>query len=130
MNLLISPLSQTPIYEQIREQIRELALTGSLKPGEQLPSIRVMAKELQVGVITVKRAYEELENDGIIVNLQGRGCFVKEIDTAAAKEIHLRLLRGRLCELRQFCDMSGIKRDEIIEEIDRLYGGNGNESGT
>jgi GntR family transcriptional regulator len=126
MNLLISQLSQTPIYEQIRAQIKELVLTGSLSSGEQLPSIRTMSKDLKVGIITVKRAYEELENEGIIVNLQGRGCFVNEIDKAAIKRLNLQILRERLKEIKQFCDTSGIKNEELIEEIEKLYGGNDN----
>jgi GntR family transcriptional regulator len=124
MNLLVSQLSQTPIYEQIRAQIKELVLTGSLSSGEQLPSIRMMAKDLKVGIITVTRAYEELEKEGIIVNLQGRGCFVNEIDKAAVKRMHLQMLREQLQEIKKFCDTSGIKCGELLEEVEKLYGGN------
>ncbi|MFA6939657.1 MAG: GntR family transcriptional regulator, partial [Clostridiaceae bacterium] len=88
MNILISTLSQTPIYEQIQNQIKDLVLSGKLKPEEQLPSIRLMAKDLKVGIITVKRAYQELENEGIIVNVQGKGCFVADIDEKKIKEVH------------------------------------------
>jgi len=121
MNLLISTLSQTPIYEQIQEQIKELVLTGKLSPGEQLPSIRLMAKDLKVGVITVKRAYEELEREGIVVNLQGRGCFVAEIDAQRIKEIHLDQLAERLQEIRAFSTTAGISRAEVIKVLNQVY---------
>src|SRR5690554_5953249 len=102
MNILISTLSQTPIYEQIQEQIKEMVLTGKLKSGEQLPSIRLLSKDLKVGVVTVKRAYEELEKEGIVIILQGRGCFVAEIDAEKIKEIHLDILSERLLEIKDF----------------------------
>lgn len=123
MNIVISTLSQTPIYEQIKNQIKEMVLCGKLKSQEQLPSIRLMAKDLKVGIITVKRAYEELEKDGIVVNLQGRGCFVSEIDRNKVKEIHMDILRERLVEIRDFADTSGISKEEMINLLDEIYGG-------
>lgn len=123
MNILISTLSQTPIYEQIQNQIKDLVLTGKLKPEEQLPSIRLMAKDLKVGIITVKRAYQELENEGIIVNLQGKGCFVADIDEKKIKEVHLDMLKERLMDIKEFTDSVGINNDEIIEILNEVYGG-------
>lgn len=122
MNILISRLSQTPIYEQIQGQIKELVLTGKLKSGQQLPSIRLMAKDLKVGIITVKRAYEELEREGIVVNLQGRGSFVAEIDTQRIKEIHLEMVTERLRELKEFSDTVGISRQEMAAVFGQVYG--------
>ena len=81
MNIMISQLSQTPIYEQMESQIKRDILSGQLKPNEMLPSIRSMAKELGVGIITVKRAYDDLCNEGLLVSLQGRGVFVAEFDS-------------------------------------------------
>ena len=127
MNLLISTLSQTPIYEQIQGQIKELVLTGKLKSGEQLPSIRLMAKDLKVGIITVKRAYEELEKDGIVVNLQGRGCFVSEINTGKIKAIHLSMLAERLLELKEFASTAGISQVEVVQVLNKVYGGEDND---
>ena len=127
MNILISALSQTPIYEQIQNQIKEMVLARKLKSGEQLPSIRLMAKDLKVGIITVKRAYEELEKDGIIVNLQGRGCFVAEIDIKRIKAIHLEILAERLIEIKEFTDTAGISQNEVKEILDKLYGGKDND---
>lgn len=124
MNILISTLSQTPIYEQIQNQIKELVLSGKLKPEEQLPSIRLMAKDLKVGIITVKRAYQELENEGIIVNLQGKGCFVANIDNKKIKEVHVDMLKERLLDIKEFTDSTGINKDEVLKIIDEIYGGN------
>lgn len=124
MNILISTLSQTPIYEQIQNQIKELVLSGKLKPEEQLPSIRLMAKDLKVGIITVKRAYQELENEGIIVNLQGKGCFVANIDKKKIKEVHIDMLKERLLDIKEFTDSTGISKDEVLVVLNEIYGGN------
>jgi GntR family transcriptional regulator len=123
VNILISALSQTPIYQQIQDQIKEMVLTRKLNPGEQLPSIRLMARDLKVGIVTVKRAYEELENEGIVVNLQGRGCFVAAIDTQRIKQIHLAMLAERLLEIKNFSDTAGISQQEVINILNHIYGG-------
>jgi len=122
-NILISTLSQTPIYEQIQSQIKEMVLSGNIKSQEQLPSIRLMAKDLKVGIITVKRAYEELGKEGIIINLQGRGCFVAEIDKKKIKAIHINMLREKLLEIKEFADTSAITPEEMIEIVNEIYGG-------
>jgi len=127
MNVLVSALSQTPIYEQIQRQIKELVLTSRLKAGEQLPSIRFMAKDLKVGIITVKRAYEELEKEGILSNLQGRGCFVNKMDTEKIRMIHFDMLKERMLEIKEFADTSGITQVEIINAVIELYGGCSND---
>lgn len=80
LKLVISQTSNKPIYEQIKDQIKKQIIEGSLKAGEALPSIRVLAKELNVSVITTKRAYDELEKEGFIVTVPSRGTFVAEID--------------------------------------------------
>lgn len=123
MNILISTLSQTPIYEQIQNQIKELVLSGKLKPEEQLPSIRLMAKDLKVGIITVKRAYQELENEGIIVNLQGKGCFVANIDKKKIKEVHIDMLKERFLDIKEFTDSTGISKDEVLVVLNEIYEG-------
>ena len=123
MNILISALSQTPIYEQIQNQIKEMVLSGNLKSKEQLPSIRLMAKDLKVGIITVKRAYDELEKDGIVITLQGRGCFVADIDRDKIKAIHIDMLRERLLEIKEFADASDISPVEMHNIINEIYGG-------
>lgn len=127
LNILISALSQTPIYEQIQNQIKEMVLSGKLKSKEQLPSIRLMAKDLKVGIITVKRAYEELGKEGIVINLQGRGCFVAEIDQKKVKAIHIDMLRERLLEIKEFTDTCGISPAEMLKVINGIYGGSKND---
>lgn len=127
LNMMISPLSQTPIYEQIHMQIRELVLSGTLKAGEQLPSIRLMARDLKIGVITVKHAYDALCEEGIAVSLAGRGVFVADVDQKRAKRIHLDLLKERLAEIKTFCDSADISEQELEQQIEELYGGNGND---
>jgi len=123
LNILISTLSQTPIYEQIQNQIKEMVLSGKLKADQQLPSIRLMAKYLKVGIITVKRAYEELGKEGIVVNLQGRGCFVVEIDRNKIKAIHLDMLREKLLEIKKFADTTDISFGEMLKVLNETYGG-------
>ena len=80
MKIIISNQSELPIYAQIREQIKEQILNGQIKEGEILPSIRSLAKDVGVSVITTTRAYTDLENDGYIMIVQGKGCFVKELN--------------------------------------------------
>ena len=124
MNILISTLSQTPIYQQLQNQIKELVLKGNLKSHEQLPSIRLMAKDWKIWIITVKRAYEELEKEGIIINLQGRGCFVAEINLSKIKAIHIDMLRERLLEIKEFADAVDISPSEMFNVLNEIYGGN------
>ena len=78
MRLIISSVSGEPIYEQIKTQIRDAVLSGELKAGEALPSLRKLAKELRVSVLTVTRAYNELADEGVVRNVQGKGCFVMD----------------------------------------------------
>ena len=127
MNILITALSQTPIYKQIQNQIKEMILTGQLKAGEQLPSIRLMAKDLKVGIITVNRAYEELGREGIIVNLQGRGCFVADIEAEKIKDFYINMLGDRLSDIKQFSDSCGITKNELLKVVDEIYGGASND---
>lgn len=127
MNIMISQLSQTPIYEQMESQIKRDILSGQLKPNEMLPSIRSMAKELGVGIITVKRAYDDLCNEGLLVSLQGRGVFVAEIDSVKQKEVRMEQLSEKIVEIKEFCDASAITQDEVIELINEVFGGKVNE---
>jgi len=124
LNIIISNLSQTPIYEQIKQQIKETILSGEIKGEEQLPSIRIMAKELKVGIVTIKRAYEELEREGLVVNLQGRGCFAQNLDIEKIKEINLKILKDQLIDIKNFADVSKISGEEVMDIITQIYGGN------
>ena len=121
MNIMINQLSQTPIYEQMENQIRQSILSGELEANYMMPSIRKMAKELNVGIITVKRAYDDLCNEGLLVSIQGRGVFVASIDADKEKEIRREQLREKLRDIKSFCDTSDISKDELKEELERIY---------
>ena len=86
MDIIISNSSGVPIYEQIEEQIKKQIMTGELSEGQALPSMRVLAKELKISIITTKRAYEDLERDGFIESVTGKGSFVKGINSDLVKE--------------------------------------------
>ncbi|MBU3136248.1 GntR family transcriptional regulator [Clostridium gasigenes] len=123
MNVIISSLSQTPIYKQITNQIKEQIFKGIIKGEEQLPSIRVMAKDLRVGIVTVKRSYEELEKQNLVITIPGRGCFVNQIDLDKTKELNLIELKKKLDEIKDFADNSNIEKIEITKIINDIYGG-------
>ncbi len=108
MNIIISNTAGTPIYEQIKEQIKAAIFRGELKEGELLPSIRRLARDLQISVITTMRAYNDLEQEGFVVNIQGKGCYVQSQNTDLLREHKLRevekhlqasVVAARLCEL-------------------------------
>lgn len=86
MDILISNSSGVPLYEQIEEQIKSQILSGELAEGDALPSMRILAKDLKISIITTKRAYEELERDGFIYSVTGKGSFVKGINSDIVKE--------------------------------------------
>ena len=108
MDIIISNASDKPIYEQITAQMKNLILNGTLAEGAQLPSMRALANDLRISVITTKRAYEELEREGFIVSLTGKGSFVAGADTELIREEHLRRLEVHLREavaLSRLCDL-------------------------
>ena len=96
MDIIISNSGGQPIYEQICRQIKGAIASGRLKPGEPLPSIRALARDLRISVITTKRAYEELERDGFICTVAGKGSFVAQQDLELAKESNLREIEAHL----------------------------------
>ena len=96
MDIIISNAGGQPIYEQICRQIKGAVASGKLKPGEPLPSIRNLARDLRISVITTKRAYEELERDGFICTVAGKGSFVAQQDLELAKESNLREIEAHL----------------------------------
>lgn len=109
VNIIISNSSGLPIYEQICRQIKGAIAAGKLRPGEPLPSIRALARDLRISVITTKRAYEELERDGYINTVAGKGCFVAEQNLELAKENSLREIEGHLqaaLELGRQCGLT------------------------
>lgn len=121
MNVIISNSSQEPIYEQIYKQIKNSIIIGELKPCELLPSIRNLARELQISVITSKRAYEELERDGFIETVPGKGSYVSEQSVELLKEKRLRIVEEKLMEIVADCKLLGINLAELHEMLNLLF---------
>lgn len=124
MNIIISNSSDKPIYEQITDQIKNLIMSGHLKEGTPLPSMRTLAKELRISVITTKRAYEELERDGFIATMVGKGSFVKAADTRLVREEKLKQIESLLTEAVDVANASGIGQAEVVEMLYLVYGEN------
>lgn len=122
MNIIISNSSDKPIYEQITDQIKNMIMSGQLKEGMSLPSMRILAKDLRISVITTKRAYEELERDGFIATMVGKGSFVKAADTRLVREEKLKQIESLLTEAVNVANKSGIERAEVIEMLGLVYG--------
>ena len=120
MTILIDNRSGTPIYEQIFTQIRDQIFSGALPEDEPLPSIRTLAKDLRISVITTKRAYEELESAGFIYTLPGKGSFVAARNEELLREEHLRQLEEHLLEARRLAALCGLSGEELKEMLDVL----------
>lgn len=121
MELMIRNVGDVPIYEQITRQIKAHILRGELKEGEALPSMRLLAKDLRISVITTKRAYEELERDGFITTVPGKGCFVAPQDPGLAREDAMRRMEERLAEAVTIGKMAGLSLEEMAEALEILY---------
>ena len=123
MDIKISNAGGVPIYEQIVSQIKAKIIAGELREGDALPSMRLLAKELRISVITTTRAYEELEREGFIVSMTGKGSFVAGKDLEFVREEHLRQieeLMGRIVELAAGCDLSC---EELVEMLRLTFEG-------
>lgn len=123
MAIILSNSSGKPIYEQITEQIKAEILSGTLEGGQQMPSIRTLAKELRVSVITTKRAYEELERDGFVETVQGRGTYVAHQNQQMIREEQLKRAEGKLLEAVEIAKGAGITEQELTESLHELFGG-------
>lgn len=121
MNIIISNSSAVPLYEQIQSQIKNQILNGELRCEESLPSIRSLAKELKVSIITTKRAYEELEKEGYIVTVPGKGSYVCGQSTERLKEAALFEMESKLEEIIISAKKIGINESEFIEIIKSIY---------
>ena len=123
MELYISNTGQEPIYAQITRQIKDKILTGELKEGDALPSIRLLAKELRISVITTKRAYEDLEAAGFIVTMPGKGSFVAPQNPALHREESLKQVESHLQEAVDAARRGGITLAEVSETLQLLWEG-------
>jgi GntR family transcriptional regulator len=121
VNIIISNSSDKPIYEQIASQIKSLILTGALQTGEALPSLRLLAKELRVSVISTKRAYEELEREGFIESVAGKGSFVAGKNMQLIHEEYLRITEGYLQQAVDMARLSGLSESELVEMLVTIY---------
>ncbi len=113
MRLYIDNRSGAPIYDQIYSQIKDAILSGQVTEGEALPSIRALAKDLRISVITTKRAYDELENEGFIYTLPGKGCFVAERSTELLREENLRKIESHMQEIRRLANACRLTEQEL-----------------
>ena len=123
MQIILQNTGGKPIYEQITEQMKAQILSGVIPAGEQLPSIRTLAKDLRVSVITTKRAYEELEREGFVETMQGRGTYVSHQDTEQVREEHLRRIEQKLLEAVEIAKSAGISEQAVCEALHLLFGG-------
>ena len=123
MDIILSNSSGKPIYEQIADQVREQILSGALSAGGALPSMRVLAKELRISVITTKRAYEELERDGFLDNVPGKGCFVAPQNRELLREAQLRRVEDILAQAVDEARKGGFSLSELQELLTLLYQG-------
>ena len=123
IDIIISNASNQPIYDQVRSQIKANIISGQLKEGEMLPSIRALAKDLRISVITTKRAYDELEKEGYVNNVAGKGCFVAKRNLELVREEYLKEIEGHMqaaVELSASCRLS---LEDLIEMLRVLWKG-------
>ena len=123
MDIILSNTSGKPIYTQIADQVKEQIMTGALVPGEALPSMRLLARELRISVITTKRAYEDLERDGFLENVPGKGCFVAPQNPELLREAQLRRVEERLTQAVEEARKGGLSLAELQEMLNILYSG-------
>ena len=123
MNIIISNTSGKPIYDQIVTQIKNEIIAGKLKEGDSLPSMRVLAKEFRISVITTKRAYEELEREGFIVSVTGKGSFVAGKNLEFVREEELKKIEEYIQKAVESAKISEISLEELIETLTIVYKG-------
>lgn len=121
MDIIISNSSGVPLYEQIEKQMKSQILKGELKEGDALPSMRVLAKELKISIITTKRAYEDLERDGFIYSVTGKGSFVKGINSDIVKENMMFEIQELLEAAVDKAVLGKVTMDELEEMLKLLY---------
>ncbi|MDR0406101.1 MAG: GntR family transcriptional regulator [Clostridiales bacterium] len=121
MKIIVSNRSGVPIYEQIKEQIKEAIFSGELSEDDLLPSIRQLARDLKISVITTTRAYSDLEREGFVVQMRGKGCYVLPRNTELARENALHKMEDGLCVAIAAAKAEGISKAELIERLHLLW---------
>ena len=122
MKIIVTNSSPDPIYEQVARQIKAQIISGGLREGESLPSIRRLAQDLQISVITTKRAYEELEKEGFIDTVEGKGSFVAMQNKELLREKKMKIVEEKMAEAVEEARLLGITRAELKEMLGLLYG--------
>lgn len=117
MEIIIRNTVNTPIYEQIYAQLKAQIIAGTLTPGEALPSIRALAKDLKISVITTKRAYDELEAEGFLYTVAGKGCFVAEKNLDLIREQQLRELEEHLTAAAELAKSCGVSVEQLFDML-------------
>ena len=123
MNIIISNSSGQPIYDQISSQIKNMIIAGELNEGDALPSMRLLAKELRISVITTKRAYDELEKDGFITSVPGKGSFVASKNIDFIKEEQLRKIEAHMQSIIKSANICGLTLDDLTKMLELIYKG-------
>ena len=123
MHLVISNSSSVPIYEQIKEQIIEQIMNDELKEDEMLPSIRSLSKDIKISLMTIKKAYDQLESDGYIVSIAGKGTFVAPRNSNLVKEHAQKEIEDNIQKAIELAVRYDISKDEIIDLVNMLYEG-------
>ncbi len=121
MDIILRNETDDPIYKQIIDQVKAQIIAGKLTAGDTLPSMRALATQLRISVITTKRAYEELEREGYIENFLGKGCFVKSQNTDFLREETVRQTEEMVAQIFQKARLCGLKADDLKEMIDLMY---------
>lgn len=121
MKIIISNSSSEPIYSQVANQLRSHIIKGELKEGELLPSIRGLAKDLQISVITTKRSYDELEKEGFVETVPGKGSYVAVQNKELMKEKKLKIIEDKLLEVVRESHLMGFSKGEVIEILNILF---------
>ena len=121
MQIYLSNSGQEPIYAQITRQIKQQILSGALRPGDALPSIRLLARELRISVITTKRAYDELEREGFIYTVAGKGCFVAQRNVEMLREEILKKIEGLMQQIAVLAASCNLTEKELIQMFQLLY---------
>ena len=120
MDIILTNAGGQPIYDQIVSQVKAQILSGKLKEGDALPSLRALAKDLRISVITTKRAYDELEADGFLYTVAGKGCFVAEKNLQLVREGRLKELEAHLAAAAELAESCGVSSEEVLETLRTL----------
>lgn len=123
MKVIILNNSDLPIYLQIVNQIKEQILSGKIEENQMLPSMRSLAKDLGISFITTKRSYEELEKQGLINTVPGKGCFVSRFNKELVYEARMREIEEKLEEAINLSNSLGLSKEELISTLENIYEG-------